>query len=433
VRQSTLDNNVNPEPHILLLTTPSSYRARAFLAAAERLGVQAETLVDAPPELARGCRLAADFRGPAALALIEEYAREHPLAAIIAVDDSGSMLAAEASARLRLPHNAPDAALAARNKYVMRTLLERGDVQIPAYGLHTFDEEIALLAQQTRYPCVVKPIELNGSRGVMRADTPAEFVAVVGRLARMLRSIYPHGAEPVLFEGRVACDSARSFLVEEFIPGFEVALEGLLDHGALQVLALFDKPDPLDGPFFEETIYVTPSRLPQATQDQIARCAERAARALGLQSGPIHAELRVNASGAYLIEVAGRSIGGLCSQTLQFGTDASLEELIVRQACGRSVESLGQTGSAGGVMMIPIPGAGVLRAVGGVEAAERVPGVESIEITQPLHNLLTPLPEGESYLGFIFARGETPAAVEESLRRAHAQLSFTIVPHIALG
>jgi biotin carboxylase len=220
--------------------------------------------------------------------------------------------------------------------------------------------------------------------------------------------------------------------VEDFIPGFEVALEGLIDRGRLQLLALFDKPDPLDGPFFEETIYVTPSRLAPEVQAAIVETAARAAAAVGLQRGPLHAELRVNERGPWMVELAGRTIGGLCSRTLQFGTDASLEELILRQAAGLAVAALSREGSAGGVMMIPIPQAGMLRAVRGVEAARAVPGVESVEITAPLHYPLVPLPEGDAYLGFIFARGATPDAVEAALRASHAALSFELLPEIPL-
>jgi len=207
-----------------------------------------------------------------------------------------------------------------------------------------------------------------------------------------------------------------------------VALEGLLDDGQLRVLALFDKPDPLDGPFFEETIYVTPSRLPEATQAAIATTTAAAARALGLCVGPVHAELRVNEAGAWLVEVAGRSIGGLCSQVLRFGIDASLEELILRQAVGRPLGNVAQRDRAAGVMMIPIPQAGLLRAVEGVDEAAAVPLIDGVEITARLHYPLTPLPEGDSYLGFIFARGETPAEVEAALRAAHGRLRFTIDP-----
>jgi biotin carboxylase len=421
-----------PPQRILLLTTPSSYRAEAFLAAAQRLGITADQAIDSPPELARNCSLAIDFRAAEALNLLQQYAAANPLAAIIAVDDSGSLLAAEASAALGLPHNSPDTAVAARNKFVMRTLLKQGGVPVPHFALHALDEDLDELAQRTSYPCVVKPLELNGSRGVIRADTPQEFLVAVRRLANILHTIYPNGSAPVTFRGEIVCDSARNFLVESFIPGFEVALEGLLDHGHLQVLALFDKPDPLDGPFFEETIYVTPSRLPEATQQAIQQCAADSARALGLHDGPMHAELRINQHGPWLVEAAGRSIGGLCSQTLQFGTDASLEELILRQACGLPVESLSRSGSAGGVMMIPIPDAGVLRAVHGIEAARAIAGVESVEISAPLHNPISRLPEGESYLGFIFARGTSPHAVEAALREAHAQLTFTILPNIEL-
>ena len=221
-------------------------------------------------------------------------------------------------------------------------------------------------------------------------------------------------------------------LVEDYIPGAEVALEGLLDDGRLRTLALFDKPDPLDGPYFEETLYVTPSRLPAEAQAAIERAAAAAAASLGLRQGPIHAELRWNEGGAFLIEVAARSIGGLCSRTLRFGTDMSLEELILRQALGLPIDAARQ-GRAGGVMMIPIPAAGHLRRVEGVDAAAAVPGVETVEITARMNHPLIPLPEGDSYLGFIFARGETPAEVEAALRAAHARLAFEIVPEMRMA
>jgi biotin carboxylase len=253
----------------------------------------------------------------------------------------------------------------------------------------------------------------------MRADDADQFVAAVERLKRLLDSIDPS-------------PQAKPFLVERFIPGFEVALEGVLNGGRLKVLALFDKPDPLDGPFFEETIYVTPSRLPTETQAAIARCASDAARALGLREGPMHAELRVNAAGPWLVEVAGRSIGGLCSRTLRFGTNVSLEELILRQAFGLEIESLDRENQAGGVMMIPIPEAGLLKGVEGIADAECVPGVEEIQITAKVNYPIVPLPEGDSYLGFMFARGESPGEVEAALREAHRRLHFAIEPTIAL-
>jgi hypothetical protein len=253
----------------------------------------------------------------------------------------------------------------------------------------------------------------------MRADDPAEFVDRAQRLARLLAHVSGPGPHP--------------FLVESFIPGIEVALEGMLDGGELTVLALFDKPDPLDGPFFEETIYTTPSRLPGEVQKAIARCAGQAAAAIGLRTGPIHAELRLNAQGAWLLEIAGRSIGGLCGRTLRFDHDMSLEELIVRQACSLAWSAAPPNDQASGVMMIPIPEAGQLRAVDGVAEASAVPGVEGIDISVALHHTVTPLPDGEAYLGFIFGRAETPAAVEAALRAAHGMLRFTIVPEIDLS
>jgi biotin carboxylase len=217
-----------------------------------------------------------------------------------------------------------------------------------------------------------------------------------------------------------------SMLVEDFIPGFEVALEGMLTHGQLKVLALFDKPDPLDGPFFEETIYTTPSRLDIKVQEDIARCVATAAASLGLREGPVHAELRVNEQGPWMLEIAGRSIGGLCSTILEFGSGMCLEELILRHAIGQEITSIERDTHAAGVMMIPIPSAGMLKGVRGVEEAQRVPLITGVEITAKLNYPLVPLPEGASYLGFIFARGETPAEVESAIRQAHKHLRFEI-------
>jgi biotin carboxylase len=401
---------------LILLFSANSYRAQPFLEAARKLEIEVVKGVDAPAPLPGFWTgpLPLDFRDPARSArAIVAYAREHPVQAVLPVDDSAVVLAAEASAALGLPHNSPEAARAARDKYRMRQLLKEAGLPSPWYKLYRTADDLAQVAAEVEYPCVLKPLYLSGSRGVMRADNPEGFAAAFERLKGILS---PTGSTELLVEG--------------FIPGSEVALEGILTHGALKVLALFDKPDPLDGPFFEETIYVTPSRLPAATQQAIAESAAGAAAALGLSEGPVHAELRLNEAGPWVIEIAGRSIGGLCSKTLRFETDVSEEELILRQAFGLEIASFSREDRAGGVMMIPIPAAGILTCVHGLEAAASVPGIESIEITAKLNYPIVPLPEGDAYLGFIFARGATPAAVEAALREAHAELQFDIAPQI---
>jgi biotin carboxylase len=360
--------------------------------------------------------LALQFDQPEnATQILVEFARHKPVQAILAVDDSATVIAAMASESLGLTYNSSEAALAARNKHRMRQLLSAAGVPSPKFRLYEMSDNPAQIAAEVEYPCVVKPLLLSGSRGVIRANNPDEFVVAFRRLGRLLASFQ-----------RVP--GSTQILVENFIPGFEVALEGLLDRGQLRVLALFDKPDPLDGPFFEETIYVTPSRLPGSVQTAIADCTTLAATALGLKQGPLHAELRVNDAGPWIVEVAGRSIGGLCSQTLRFGSDVSLEELILRQAVGLEMGALSLGAGARGVMMIPIPAAGLLKGVKGIEAAQAVPGIESVEITAKLNYPLVPLPEGESYLGFIFATGERPEEVEAALREAHRRLEFEVAP-----
>jgi biotin carboxylase len=252
---------------------------------------------------------------------------------------------------------------------------------------------------------VLKPLGLSGSRGVIRANDEAEFRAAFGRIAKI---------------------GERHLQVECYIPGREFAVEGLVTAGRFQMLAIFDKPDPLEGPFFEESIYVTPSRETPHVQRDLAETAARAARALGLRHGPVHAELRHNAEGAWMLEMHARPIGGLCARTLRFEGGMSLEELILRHAVGEDVSGARPLSGASGVMMIPIAKGGIYESVEGTERAAAVEGIEDVIVTAAAGQRLVPLPEGASYLGFLFARGRSPAAVEESLRRSHAELRFHI-------
>ena len=395
--------------------SPATYRAGAFLGAAKRLDLEVVVGIDLPETLSEYWHvpLGVDFTNPQeSVRTIVEYAREHPITAILAVDDGATELAALASAALGLAHNSPRAAEAARDKLLMRTLMSQGGAPCPVFRPFSLAADPLEVAEQVTYPCVVKPRRLSGSRGVIRANNPEEFVVAFNRLKRLLLS-----------EGYTEHDS---LLVEDFIPGLEVALEGILTHGQLKVLTLFDKPDPLDGPFFEETIYVTPSRLPTDVQEAIARCVTTAAASLELREGPVHAELRINEQGPWMLEIAGRSIGGLCSTILEFGSGMCLEELILRHAIGQEITSIERENHAAGVMMIPIPSAGMLKAVHGIEEAQAVPLITGVQITAKLNHSLVPLPEGASYLGFIFARGDTPAQVEEAIRQAHNLLKFDI-------
>lgn len=406
----------NEKKRVLFLMTPATYRAGAFLSAAQRLNLDVVVGIDMPESLADYWHvpLGVDFADPdASVRTIVEYAHEHPFTAILSVDDSASELAALASNALGLAHNSPHSAEAARDKLLMRTLMSTGGAPCPVFRPFPLTADPAWIASQVDYPCVVKPLRLSGSRGVIRANNETEFVSAFNRLKRLLLS-----------EGN--SEQETSMLVEDFIPGFEVALEGILTHGHLKVLTLFDKPDPLDGPFFEETIYITPSRLPAEMQQRIARCVTIASASLELREGPVHAELRVNEQGPWMLEIAGRSIGGLCSTVLEFGSGMCLEELILRHATGEEIENVEREQHAAGVMMIPIPSSGMLKGVHGVEEAQAVPLITGVEITAKLHQPLVPLPEGASYLGFIFARGDTPAEIEAAIREAHTYLRFDI-------
>jgi biotin carboxylase len=387
---------------VVLVLPTATYRAADFLAAADSLGATVVVASEREQVLAAADRsLTVDLGdGPATAASVEALDGRAPVDAVVAVDDQGLVVAAEAAARLGLPHNPPDAVATTRDKVRLRHALGRAEVRQPAFRVVEGDE-----LPDLPLPWVVKPIGLSGSTGVIRVDDAA--------------------AAPATFERVRAIGGAPTLLVETFVPGPEVAVEGLLRGGALEVLATFDKPDPMDGPYFEETIYVTPSRQ---RLDGLHRLVQDACRAVGLTEGPVHAEARLTPEGPVLLEVAARSIGGLCGRTLKFGAGVSLEELILRHALGMPTDGLVREDVAAGVMMLPIPRSGTLREVGGQDEARAVPGVVGLEITVPRGRQVKALPEGDRYLGFLFARGDTPADVEATLREAHAHLDVVIVP-----
>ena len=405
---------------LLLLLPPSTYRGEAFLTAAKKLGAdlvvgsekgslweQQDGVVFLPLSL---------MRSEQATSTVLDYHRSFPFDAVLGVDEVTVELAGRIASSLLLPYHSPDVGTMTRNKFLLRERLRAFGVSVPDYRLCHIEDDPSAVVKQVSFPCVVKPTILASSCGVIRANSPGEFIAAFGRLRTLLHNLQLQhlGAQ------------SQEILVEGYIPGKEVALEGLMQKGTLQVLALFDKPNPLIGPFFEETIYVTPSRLSPTVQDRIVACAIQACGALGIQQGPIHGEFRVNEQGVWVIEVAGRSIGGRCSQILQFSSKMSLEEIIIRQALQMDLPSLKREEKAAGVMMLPIPYGGVFQELRGQSEALAIPGIEGLSIAVVPGDVLVPLPEGTRYLGFMYARGESPEMVEAALNKAHRCLRLVV-------
>ena len=404
---------------VLLLLPTTGYRNNDFLAAAAKLGVEIVPAGNYCHQLAPSWGLAPimalHFDQPAQAAKTVLREMNGTPDAVLAVDDSGVELAALLAERLGLPGNRVDAVRRVRDKLAFRRLLEEHGFRCPAFRHLPSGEDSRELLPELEFPVVVKARRLSASRGVIRADDAEALI----RAVNWVRAIQ-------LRADRDAQD--LGLVIEDFIPGGEYALEGSLQRGALTTLALFDKPDPLDGPYFEETLYITPSRLPQALQDRVHQEVARACRAAGLATGPVHAEVRVNAQGIWILEIAARSIGGLCARVLNHLLGMSLEELILRQALGESAPSLPAATEAAGVMMIPIPRRGIYRGLDGLAAAQSVPGITGVAITVEPGQVIAPPPDGASYLGFLFARAARPADAETALRIAHDVLDFDIRP-----
>ncbi|MEX2254034.1 MAG: ATP-grasp domain-containing protein [Acidimicrobiia bacterium] len=399
-------------PTVVLLVPTSTYRAPDFVAAARALGIdlvvaseQAPAVTD--PTATRAIAIPLDDADAAAAAIVALDDRRG-VDAIVALDDRGVVAAARAAERLGLAHNPPEAVARTRDKEAMRRALAEAEIPQPSFAAIDIPEEAGRAAERLGFPVVVKPVGLSGSQGVIRADDAAGATAAA------------HRASAIAGGGRI--------LVEALVRGREVAVEGLLRGSDLEVLAVFDKPDAGDGPFFEETIYVTPSSLAPDTLASVTKVTSDAAAALGLTEGPIHAELRVDGERVHVLEIAARSIGGLCARALRFGAGISLEAVILRHALGMSLVGMVREEAASGVMMLPIVQGGTLAEVRGQDRARACAGIVGLEITIPPGRAVVPLPEGDRYLGFLFARADTPAAVEHALRTAHEHLEVVLDP-----
>lgn len=406
--------------HALLVFPATSYRVEPFVAAAGELGLALELATDLPAA-ARAYGLPihrVDFSSNE-----PPPAFTSPLSGVVGVDERSAALAARIAKKVAgLHYHSLRGVQAAADKRLMRRMLLEAGVPVPHFTVLASDSAPPVGG----YPCVVKPPMLSGSQGVIRVDDDASLNQAVAQIRRILAR---HSSPLRTMNG------FYDLLIEDFVAGPEVALDGIMHDGALEMLALFDKPDPLEGPYFEETTYVTPSRHPAATIARIEEVARNAALALGLHHGPIHAELRLGNSGPVLIEIAARSIGGLCSRALEHQV-GSLERRVLRAAVGLEREPLPARRadrSASGVMMIPVPRSGVLKRVSGVDEARHGEGIDGITITTPIGTAIRTLPEGQSYLGFIFAHGAAPAIVEQRLAAAHSALRFELTPLLTLA
>jgi len=423
-------NSPESQPRVLLFAAKLGYQTRAFDKAAKTLGVELAFVTDRCHQLDdpwhdRAVPVRFEEPEEAAYAVIQAQ-RSRRVDGVLALGDRPTLAAAYVARGLGLTHNHPASVEACRSKLRLREVFRDAGLPTPWFRsvpLHAIPEP-ALLG--ITYPCVLKPISLSASQGVVRANNREEFVAGANRLKRLLESAEIQATrEPNL----------DRMIVEGYLPGREVAVEGLLTDGVLRVLAIFDKPDPLEGPYFEETIYVTPSRFAESDQESIKKSFVAAVRSLGLTQGPVHGEFRVNERGVWPIEVAARPIGGLCARALRFQLQdepepIGLEELLLRHALELSGRDAQREAAASGIMMIPVPASGILEKVAGEEEARGVPGVTHLEITARLHDYVAAWPEGSSYLGFLFARGKTPAEVETAIREAHAKLNFKFTPRL---
>lgn len=412
-------------PRVLLLLPTESYRSDDFLRAAKDLGIDIIVAGNQCRQLADRWQLnkllALPFDDPAkAAGMVQQELASHTLQAVIGIDDHGVEAAAAIAELLQVKSNSSLAVKSLHDKYCFRKLQQQLKLPYPTFSPINISAHDADHGQVCDYPAVVKPTRLSGSRGVIRVNSADEFNAVVDRVEGIIR----HSKMD---------SSGISLLLEQYLVGSEHALEAIMVQGKLHTLTIFDKPEPLEGPYFAETIYVSPSNLPESNQQEFLRQVELVCVKAGVTDGPIHAEARIDGDTVTMLEVAPRSIGGSCGKVLRHALGMSLEELILRHALGDALPAIDLSGPAVGVMMLPVPVAGIFNAIDGIEKSLAVDGIESIEVSARPGDRVLPLPEESIYLGFVFASGESSEAVVSALRTARDCLSINIKPMVDVG
>jgi biotin carboxylase len=397
-------------PTAVVVLPSTTYRAADFVRAAEGLGIDLIVASEHPPPFDMGDRyLEIDCAKveDAAEAIIR-LGDKASIDGVVAADDTGVLVAALSATKLGLRSNPPEAAAATRDKARQRALMAAAEIPQPRFRVLEPGDDGGPAGNQVGYPLVVKPLDRAAAQGVIRVDQPEDLLPVLNRV----REIVGHSA---------------TVLIEEFMPGAEVALEGIVRDGELTTLALFDKPDAVQGPFFPETLLITPSRLPESAQTECQRVAAAALRSIGISHGPVHVEMKVEGVSVRVVEVAARSIGGLCSKSLTFGLmGTTLETLILRNAVGMDKPELRRENVASGVLMIPIPGAGTLVEIRGLDSVRKIEHISAVDITTNQGSMIQPPPEGDRYLGFVFARAPSPPQVEQALRAAMDTLEILV-------
>jgi biotin carboxylase len=427
---SKCDPRLVSTPRLLLIASKLGYQTDVFRQAAERAGIDLLLATDRCHQLDdpwgdRAIPLRFEDPDAASEALTAELPSS--IKGLLAVGDQATLIAARTAQRAGLPFHSVDAVEVCRDKSRFRSALRAAGLPCPAHAV--FPLERCPATSPVGYPCVLKPLGLSASRGVIRADSDKQFAEAFTRIRALLEL-------PEIRQQRSERD--RFIQVETFIEGAEFTLEGLVHRGQLHTFTLFEKPDPLDGPFFEETIYVQPPRIPDRVEAAIVSAVAKMVTTIGLYHGPIHAEMRVprlalekeSEVPVWLLEIAARPIGGLCAQALRFDGGASLEDLLVRHAVGEDVRGARLLSGASGVMMIPVPGDGIFQGTDGVEEAAAVPHMEAVRVTAVEGYRLRRLPEGNSYPGFLFARASTTDEVDRALRKAHAKLHFHLATEL---
>lgn len=407
---------------VLLITPANSYRVAAYIQAADLLGIQlliaSEGQYSLIPAIASGIQIKLSDQDQAFHTIINALA-DTVVHAVFSPDDDTSVLAAKVATQLKLPYNSPFANNLTRRKDLARQKLAQTDILTPKFCLLNTSKPDKQQLVQIGFPLVLKPVAMSASRGVIRVNNWHEFEVALARIKKILAAA-THSVQDEIEKNQV--------LAEQYIPGKEYAMEGMLSAGQLEILTVFLKPDPLHGPFFEETYYITPSDLKSQQIEQVRDIFQQMCAVYGLQQGPIHAEFRVNQHGVWPLELAARTIGGQCAKIIEFQLNQSLESIVLANLVGLARNYKKAAPTAAGVLMIPIPKPGILRRVEGIHAASQVRFIEHVEITINTGYELIPVPEGSSYLGFIFAKAPQPDQVENALRRAHSCLKIVISP-----
>ena len=381
---------------LLLVIPENSYKSNDFVVAAEKLGIDFLIITDSE-------QVSSKFSDTVIINKFDAELNKNNLKKlkdvthVLPVDHSALKFSGYLVDLLEVKGNKLESINLSMNKYESRKIFNSLlDIKVNNEIIKNIDDVNTFINKNGT--SVLKPIYGTASKSVLKINNVEKNKE---QIEKLMQDCFD-----------------QDLVIEEYIDGKEYALEGTIINSELKKIVIFDKPVEYKHPYFEESIYITPSELSSEAEKRVVSIVDKACKKIGLEDGPVHVEFKINENQIFIIEINPRMIGGLCSRCLSFGLfKVSLEEIILHAFMNNELKNIELLNNYVGVLMIPTPKSGKFISIN-KEELEKIPNISNVEITVPEGSDLLEPPYGDKYLGFAFSQGIDKKTVNESLLTA---------------